>query len=280
MHLTQKQESLISQHLRDASRRLDANLPDQARERSLRQLQSRIYRELEGLRRTAISDGDVVAVLQRSGDAIAMPSETMAPAGRRPSAPAPSPAQSRDAVAKPIWLGVCLHNAERFGLEPWMARLAAVLLGLVTGPIAILCYVGGYVAWYIEQDPADRPAIAPGRIALGVLAPAAVLVALRWGAGKAEALIAFGHEQLVKAPLTPAGEWNWLQYYEPTFFYLAFLSVLPLGALSGLPLANAWGHSLKRVAQAIVALYGVMLCFGLASVIVGVIIDRVEVYLQ
>ena len=112
------------------------------------------------------------------------------------------------------------------------------------------------------------------------MAPLATLIVLRWGAGKLEALIAYAHERLVKAPLPPVGDWGWLQYYEPTYFYLACLSVIPLGILSGLPMANAWGHSLKRLAQAIVALYSVLLCFGLASIIVGVILDRVDAYIQ
>ena len=281
MQLTQKQESLISQHLRDVARRLDAGLSDQARERSLRQVQSRIYGELEALRNPAISDSDVLAALQRNGAREAQPA---APAPRQAdragTARATAKPDPHESASRPVWLGVCAYNAERFGLEPWMPRLGAVLLGLVTGPLALLCYVGAFAEYYLSLDEADRPPIAPGPLALRALAPLAVLVALRWGAGKVEALIAYGHEQLVKAPLPAAGDWAWLEYYGPTYFYLAVLSVVPLGILSGLPMANAWGHSLKRLAQAIVALYGVMLCFGLASVIVGVIIDRVEVYLQ
>jgi hypothetical protein len=50
--------------------------------------------------------------------------------------------------------------------------------------------------------------------------------------------------------------------------------------LSGLPLANAWGHSLKRLAQAIIALYAMAICFGVASVIAGLILDRVQAYTQ
>ena len=281
MQLTQKQESLISQHLRDVARRLDADLSDQARERSLRQVQARIYGELEALRNPAISDSDVLAALQRNGITDAQPA---APAprqaggvGRARATAGPVP---RETAPQPVWLGVCAYNAERFGLEPWMPRLGAVLLGLVTGPLALACYLAAFAEYYLSIDKKERPEIAPGPLALRAFAPLAALVALRWGAGKAEALIAYGHEQLVKAPLPPAGDWAWLQYYGPTYFYLAVLSVVPLGILSGLPLANAWGHSLKRLSQAIVALYGVMLCFGLASIIVGVIIDRVEVYLQ
>jgi len=274
MHLTQKQESLISQYLRDASRRLDASMPDNLRERNLRQLQSRIYRELEELRTSAVSDEDVLDILQRASTAgrPAPPQKKVEPEAKRDVPP-------RDEASKPIWLGVCVYNAERFGLEPWMLRIGAVLLGLITGPLALICYVAAFGEYYLAQNEEERPKLAYGGLALRAVAPLATLFVLRWGAGKVEDLIAWGYNRLVKPPLPDLEAWGWLQHYEPTYFYLACLSVIPLGILSGLPLANAWGASLKRLAQAVVALYGVLLCFGLASVIVGIILDRVEDYL-
>lgn len=283
MQLTQKQESMISQYLRDYSRQLDSSLPDRTREHKLLQVQTRIYRELEALRRSSISDEDVVAVLRHSentatpgepdGPASSPAPRPQAPAGRR-MAPPPD-----DGLAQPIWLGVCAFNAERFGAEAWMVRLGAVLLGVFTGPLALLCYLGAFVEYYLALEPEERPEIDYGTLALRAAGPFVFLVLLRWGAGKVEDLIAYGHDRIVKAPLPPLGDWGWLPYYEPTYFYLAFLTVIPLGILSGLPMANAWGQSLKRLSQAAVALYAVMLSFGLASIIVGIILDRVEVYL-
>lgn len=281
MHLTQKQESLISQYLRDLSRNLDSSVPEKARERGLRQVQSRIYQELEGLNRSNISDDDVVRILRRQDAAIA--GTTIPTAG---SAPSPAPANGRGSArdrakgTEPIWLGVCAYNAERLGVEPWMVRLALGVFGLFTGPLALFAYVAAYGEYYANLDAKDRPPIDWGRLALRAAAPVVVLILLRWGSGQALELLAWGHERIFKETLPALGDWDWFRFREGAIFALAFFLVLPLSVLSGLPLANAWGHSLKRLAQAIIALYAVALCFGIASVLAGVILDRVQAYMQ
>lgn len=283
MHLTQKQESLISQFLRDLSRRLDPGLPEKVRERSLRQVQTRIYHELERLNNPSIGDEDVLRVLRQTSSTAE-------------SAPAPREAQDRSSAStvtttdpahaatprspKAIWLGVCIHNAERLGVEAWMLRAGLVVLGLCTGPLAVLTYLVGFVEYCLGLPEAERPAINWGRIAGRGVAALAALIALRWGGNQALVLIGYGHEQIFKEPMPALGEWDWFRYQEGAYFFLALFSVLPLAVLSGLPLANAWGHSLKRLAQALGALYAVALCFGVASVVAGLILDRVQAYMQ
>lgn len=263
MQLTQRQEALIARRLREMGAELDSGLAPAARQERLREIQLGIYRELERLQRPALSDEDVLSVLRRPprGDV-------------RVGASAPGP------ISGAVWLGVCAHNAARFGAEPWMARAAAFALGLLVGPLALFCYLAGYAEWYFNTPTKARPAIDWLAVARRSAGPIVALVLLRWGGGKAESLISYGYERIAGGPVPPLGSWAWLQFYEGAAFYLVFLSVLPLGVLSGLPLANAWGHSLKRLAQALVALYGVLVCFGLASILAGVILDRVEVYLQ
>lgn len=282
MHLTQKQESLISQYLRDLSRRLDSSLPEKVRDRSLRQVQTRIYHDLERLNTNAISDDDVTRVLRQAAASAAETTEVTPPAVTptpTPEAP-PSPLGSRARDPRPIWLGVCAHNADRIGLEPWMIRLGMGLLGLVTGPLAVLIYLVGFGEYYASLPDQERPPIVWSRLALRIVVPFIVLIALRWGGNRTLLLIAYGHERIFKEGMPSLGEWDWFRFQEGTFFFLALFSVLPLAALSGLPLANAWGHSLKRLAQAITALYAVALCFGIASVIAGLILDRVQVYMH
>lgn len=263
MQLTQKQEALIARRLREMGAELDAGLAPAARQERLREMQLGIYRELEGLKRPALSDEDVVAVLRRRARADA-----------RAEAPAPA------TIPGAVWLGVCAHNAARFGVDPWMVRAAAFVLGLLVGPLAFLCYLGGYAEWYISTPAKSRPSIDWLAVARRSAGPIVALVLLRWGGGKAESLISYGYERIAGGPVPPLGAWAWLQFYEGAAFYLIFLTVLPMGVMSGLPLANAWGYSLKRLAQALVALYGVLVCFGLASILAGTILDRVEVYLQ
>lgn len=289
MHLTQKQESLISQYLRDLSRRLDSTLPEKVRERSLRQVQTRIYHDLERLNSPAISDDDVLRVLRHAAAnaaettqsaAPSSPQETVDPTAETLVTTAQTPLRNRARDPKPIWLGVCTHNADRIGLETWMVRLGLVLLGLCTGPFAVFVYLAGFAEYYAGLPPKHRPPIEWGRLVLRAAAPVIVLIALRWGANQALVLIAYGHERIFKEAMPSLGEWDWFRFQEGTYFFLALMSVMPLAVLSGLPLANAWGHSLKRLAQALTALYAVALCFGLASVIAGLILDRVQVYMH
>jgi hypothetical protein len=292
MHLTQKQESLISQYLRDLSRRLDVSLPEKIRERNLRQVQTRIYHDLERLNSNAISDDEVSRVLRQVATSMTEATDPVAPAplteARNTSEitqvpPANTPATSlrgRAQSPKPVWLGVCAFNAERAGVEPWIARLALVGLGLCTGPLAVLIYLAGFAEYYTGLPPKERPPIAWPRLAVRTVVPLAVLIALRWGANKLLVLVGYGHERIFKEVMPALGEWDWFRFQEGTYFFFALVTVLPLCVLSGLPLANAWGHSLKRLAQAVIALYAMALCFGVASVIAGLILDRVQAYLQ
>ncbi len=285
MQLTQKQESLISRHLRDLASQFDASVPEGNRNSRLRTLQSRIYNELESLSKPAIADEDVLAVLGRlTPEALAGKAATNGNRSARPGTPdqpaSPKRVPAEEEEVAAVWLGVCAFNAERFGAAPWMFRVGAVLLGLVTGPLALLCYLGGYAELYFTTEKDERDPIDYGTLAVRTITPLAAAIALRWLAYKLLALLTYGYEKAFSEPVPPLGKWDWLAHYDGTFFFLLWTSVIPLGILSGLPLANAWGHSLKRLAQALVALYFMTLCFGIAMVLVGLILDRVQPYMQ
>jgi len=285
MHLTQKQESLISQFLRDLSRRLDPGLPEKVRERSLRQVQTRIYHELERLNNPSIGDDDVLRVLRNAASTTEAPQTSPRDVSERPetaSPPAPTHPTPTSTPRNPkaIWLGVCLYNADRLGIETWMVRAGLVVLGLCTGPVAVLAYLAGFAEYYLGLPDGERPKIDWPRMALRGLVALGALIALRWGSNQALVLIGYGHEQIFKEPMPALGDWDWFRFQEGTYFFLALFTVLPLAVLSGLPLENAWGHSLKRLAQALGSLYAVALCFGIASVIAGLILDRVQAYMQ
>jgi phage shock protein PspC (stress-responsive transcriptional regulator) len=179
-----------------------------------------------------------------------------------------------------VWLGVCAYNAERFGMAPWMLRLALVVLGVFTGPVAAFVYLAGFAEYYWALEEEARPRIHYGTLALRTIAPLAVVLLLRWATFKLLDLLAYGYDRVFSEPVPPLGKWDWLAHYEGTVFFLVCISVLPLSVLSGMPLANAWSHSLKRLAQALVALYFVALSFGVASILVGIILDRVQPYMQ
>ena len=290
MQLTQKQESMISRYLRDLAVQLDDSLPEKVRERSLRQFQTQIYKHLEGLQKANISDEDVVEVLR-----LATPRRKEAPPENSPAAvqpknnagkqPTPAARANRtqdlepELDVAPVWLGVCAFNADRFGVAPWILRISFVLFG-ITGPLAVFCYLAGYAEYYLSTEKEERPAIAYGSLAIRIITPLAATIVLRWGAYKFLDLLAFGYLKAFNEPIPALGKWDWIALHDGTCFFLVCASVIPLSIISGLPLANAWGHSLKRLVQALVALYFIFLCFGIAAVLVGLVLQRVEPYLQ
>lgn len=73
-------------------------------------------------------------------------------------APSPNPKRFYRSRTDSIIAGVCGGLAERFGWEPTLVRIAALVLAFVGGP-AILAYI---IAWVIvPETPANRPSLSP-----------------------------------------------------------------------------------------------------------------------
>lgn len=267
MRLTQKQESLISRYLRDVTMQLDTQVSERVRERGLSKIKARIDQELGALRKDPIEDTDVEAMLECLG-----PPADQARVMVSKRTPSDRLALS---VENRIWLGVCAGIAARTGLDSWVVRLLAVLFGLAAGPLAILGYLALYLTMYWASGN-DAPRIRKRRVLGRVVGAFLVTITLHLGALYGIRLIYFAHVQYIKRPVPPLGQWEWLEVQAPDFLFWGLAIFLPLAALSAMPLANAWDYSLKRVVQAGLALYGVLLSFGIASVLVGIILDFVH----
>lgn len=266
MKLTQSQESLVTRYLRDVAMQLDQELPEAEREQGLAQLQRRIDRDLQGLNKDALDDADVEAVLERMG-APARHAAMLSP--RRD--PRRMLLLSRDNV---IWLGVCSGVATRMDLEPWVVRVLSVLIGIVSGPVAVLAYIGLYLFMRKASgrvQPLDTLRIA-GRGAAAFLIP----LALHIGSGYLLRLIFYVHEEYLKQPVPDIGQWDWLEASRDEYFFYAFMTAVPLAVLSAMPLAKGWDYTIKRMSQACIALYGIALSFGIASFVVGIILEFVQ----
>jgi hypothetical protein len=74
---------------------------------------------------------------------------------------------------------------------------------------------------------------------------------------------------------TVAPRWGWILAENARLFWWAVAVGLPLAALSGLPLSPRWPDTMKKVVQAGLALYAIVLSFGVASLIVGIILSYV-----
>jgi len=268
MRLTQQQQSLITGYLRAVAAQFDQSQPQRLRQRALLQVQTRIERDLQALTKDGLEDRDVQKVLDLLGSPAHLASNLM-----------PHRDPSRVLLLCPqnsVWLGVCAGIGLRLGLEIWLVRLLAIVLGLITGPLAILTYLGFYAQMYWSSEDETLPRLnllrAAGRPA-GILLAA---IAIRMGGDYAARLIAWGHEEILKRPMPAIGEWGWIAYRNGEFFFWAVAICVPVALLSAMPLANAWDHSLKRVAQAGLALYAMALSFGIASILVGIILDFVN----
>lgn len=267
MVLTQRQEAFILHYLRDVGAFLDKKLSESLREQALTQLKNTIYHELTSFKQEALEDADVQKAVAQFGSPATQAAQLLE---RRNF--------SRELtldVRHRLWLGVCAGVARRLDLEPWLIRTLAIAAG-VTGPLAILVYLALYLYMYNTSGPYAGPQIDKGRLALRIGGTFGGVIALRLAAVYALRLVDFAHEQVLHRPPPALGEWAWLEANAGDLFFWSLVTCVPLAALSAMPLANAWDQSIKRFSQALLALYGVALSFGVASEIVGIILISVK----
>lgn len=174
------------------------------------------------------------------------------------------------------WLGVCGGVGEHFGLNVKLVRFIAFCLGLMTGPVMLIVYLAVYFEMYLTADSEDIPRIDKlklVKLVLGALAAASAFYAATRGV---LALMTYAYMRFMEKSEPFLGKWGWLEA-NATWLFLGVLCVLmPIALLSGLPLATGWDHTGKRVVQAGLALYALVLCLGIASALAGVIFLVVE----
>jgi phage shock protein PspC (stress-responsive transcriptional regulator) len=269
MKLTTTQEALVNRYLRDVALHLDGTISPTAREEGLNRLQRRIERELYGLGKQTLDDGDVHTVLDKLGPS----SQHAAQMAPKKSLAGGMGDQQR------IWLGVCANIADLTGAERWAVRTGAVVAGVLTGPLALLAYIGFYLHMYYRGSY-SMPRIDTFRVVLRAIATIVIAFLLHAGTTWILAMIHYLHEQAAKRPVPEVGEWGWITNRMDDYLFFALVTAVPFAVLSALPVAKGWDYSLKRVSQAILALYGIMLAFGVASFVVGILLDFVNQFAQ
>jgi len=267
MKLTQKQEAQISRYLRDVAIQLDHGLPEEHRQHGLTQIERRIMRHLQGLKKEYPDDVDLEAVLDHLGTP-ARQAAMMSPR-RDPSRTLMLPRDER------VWLGVCAGVASRADVEPWVVRVFTFLLGLVLGPLLIAAYVGLYLHMR-QNSPQAEPPLDTLRIAGRGGLTFLVAVVMHVATGYIIRLIHFIYTEIMLRDVPAVGDWGWIYHARDQYLFYAVVAALPLAVLSGFPLAGGWDQTLKRLSQAALAIYGMVLSFGLASLLVGLILDYVQ----
>jgi len=265
MQLTPHQEGLIAGYIREVSLLADGTVPQPEKDAALRRIESRLREILAKKGDAAIADDDVLAAIKFLGTPETQAEKITAPRG--PEAELVRAAENR------VWLGVCAALAHRTGIDLWIVRSLAVVAGIFVAPLAIMGYLAGYAELYLASG--KRLGEAPNLLRMGGRATAAFVAALVLYVGTSYflAFLAYGYEMALNRPLGHLGEWGWYTRRADAWVFWAIVFSAPVAALSGAPLAGGWDYSLKRLAQAIIALYAVAICFGVAAYLIGIILD-------
>jgi hypothetical protein len=89
-------------------------------------------------------------------------------------------------------------------------------------------------------------------------------------------LIDVGYNQMIEQPLEYSAQWGWLPDWRGYFLFWALMYCLPVRAVAALPVTANWDATLRKTADAGMALYAVVLCFGVASALTGAIVRGIQ----
>ncbi|MBI4558075.1 MAG: PspC domain-containing protein [Candidatus Hydrogenedentes bacterium] len=266
MRLTEKQERRIARYLRDVNQFL-AELSDKAREQALAALRQRIVTSLSGLPRQPVQDVDLEAVLAKYGDPARLAKQLVA----QRQAPRRAGLPTQDVR----WLGVCAGLARVLEVEPAVVRAFALILG-ITGPFALGLYLLGYFILYFAIPNPDAPRIQVGKLLQTVLVPVAITIFLFVFSVILIKGAMYAYLRFLAPGGSTLGEWTWLREDGASIFTWLLVVIIPLSILGGLPMANDWDATLKKVVQALVAIYAIVICLGIACLLVGIILNVVK----
>ena len=269
MKLTEKQEHRIARHLQEVAARL-ANQSPQKRQEALARLRERIRERLKQLGSSPVRDQDVEAVLKACGGPVDRPARPQAEAGTG----WPSFVSWPDRVL----LGVCAGLAKQLDVPPAAVRTVVVILALIPPffPAILGIYLGAFFAVYFKSNGTEIPSIEWLKTIRSVSTTSAILLALFLGTAALLWTFAYASLQVVGRAVVLDERWAWFQQSNGTLFFWALLFLLPLTILSTLPVPAGWDTTLRKIVQAGMALYALVLCYGIATVLVGIILRVVE----
>ncbi len=190
------------------------------------------------------------------------------------------------------WLGVCAVGAYLLQLDPWVVRVVTVILcaaftaiamalaGMGVASFTLWAYLAAYGAlqWRLHEGGLRIPGKEPDPLELGPPAKAAagILVVgfafylgarfVAWGMFLAAGVVA---GQAVE----PDPAWGWLAARGFALFLMFTGAAAAFALLSAMPVSAGWDGTLNKLAKALLALYGVVISFGLASLFVGLVLE-------
>lgn len=266
--LTERQERRITQYLKEVGDQL-TDIPSRDREAALAKLNTRIETELKRFP-NGIADIDLENLLGNLGSP-ARQASRLVPADQY---------ATTTFVSWPdrVWLGVCAGIARKLDIDANIVRVIAVLMGLLLPllPVLFLTYLGIFFWDYFFGERRGIEPLEPLRIAKALGTTFGVALALHFGTRVVLIFIASGYEAIAAQPLMLDRRWSWLMQDAGSWFFWVLALGLPLAALSALPVPKVWAGTLRKTVQAGLAIYAVWLCYGLASILVGIVLSGVE----
>lgn len=269
MRLTQKQEWLIDRYLNEVARALEGDTEPKVIDRAVARARGRVEGYLRGEGGGILSDETVREAIRRTGTAQEVAREILS-AARAEAERGPESSPNRR------WLGVCFWASERTGLPPWSVRLMVFMLGAVTGPLALTAYSAVYLWLRVNGSLPATGRVQPLRMAWRMAVTTVAAVALYLGAKYAFAGMSYAMTVWAKRSVPEMGQWGWYLQEQGSLLFWALFVALPVVFAGSLPMAGGWDRTLRRASQALLALYAVVMCFGLASAITGVILQVVR----
>ena len=303
MELTEKQELYIARYMRSVSDALTVRLTEPQRERAMARLQARIREQLNRINKAHAEDTDVADILRKLGspenqaavlvrvwgssdanesspEVQETPSELRKTSGVTGSKPPVKPVFSKPASAvtpsAAVWLGVIAWVAAQWDLPVWALRILAALVGVVTAPIALLVYMGAFFWLRLGGKDVSPKPLHPARMFFRPLLTTLLLCLIHFCGIYAIKGVYIIHDTWLKRDMPDMSEWAWFETEAGRMLFWMLFFLLPLSLFSAMPLANAWDYSLKRLNQACVALYAIVVSFGIASFVTGLILAFVR----
>ncbi|MCP4639613.1 MAG: PspC domain-containing protein [bacterium] len=269
MKLTRSQEARIGKYLKDVTVYL-GDVSEEERKRAIAQLKNRIARELRQFGDGDVDDGSLEVVLENCGNPVSQAARLLA--GRASAAPVFLAWPDR------VWLGVCGGLGRALGVEPGVVRLIAVLLAVIFPlvPILLLGYITAFLVAYFRSPAEALPRVAWGKMVQSFFGFIGTAVALFAGSLVILLFITHMYRHFMGQELVVDPRWAWLIEKNRAAFAWCIAILGPLAIIRALPTRVAWQKTLKKVTQAGLALYAMGVCFGIASLMVGIILLVVD----
>ena len=274
MRLTQEQDQRVAHYLNEVRTRL-GEVPEQHAHECLARLKAHIGRRLREFGSEAISDHDLATLLRNLGT----PEQQ---AARISDARRGDGRHGDDygflAWHDRVWLGVCGGLAQQLGMEPSWMRFLAVFLGLVPPvlPLLLIVYLAAYLVVCFSPQGQSLPRPSRWALARSIGGAIAVIVTLSVGAGMLLVLFRHAYAQLAGRTLIVEGGMGWLFVYKRPMLFWMLLTFTPLSAIAALPVSPDWASTLRKLVHAGIAAYAMALSFGIACVLVAIILGVVN----